>query len=81
MNVLAIWTTKTGCSCPKCRTERDEYHATIRDGGGERMVYIDARAYSDLSDRAGANDYQDGGYIAFDQPIEWGDVFAEDRVA
>lgn len=80
MNVLAIWTTKTGCNCTNCRTQQREYHATVSDGHGERLTHIDARAYNDLSERAGANDYQDGSYIAFDRPIEWEDVISEDRV-
>lgn len=80
MNVLAIWTTKTGCSCPKCRTERDEYHASVSDGNGERLTHIDAATYNALADRATVADYRDGSYIAFDRPVEWEDVISEDRV-
>lgn len=79
-NVTAIWTTKTGCNCAKCRTQRSEYHATVSNGNGEQPVIIDAATYDALSAQETAADYREGGYIAFDRPIEWGDVFAEDRV-
>lgn len=80
MNVLAIWITKTGCPCPKCRAERNEYRAAVNDGRGERQAFISDRDYSDLSDRAGVEDYRDGSYIAFARPVEWEDVISEDRV-
>ena len=80
ITVTAIWTIRGGCTCNKCQTGRHEYHAAVRDGGSEWPICIKKSAYDELSGQADPNDYRDGGYIAFDRPIEWSDVFAEDRV-
>lgn len=81
LTVTAIWIDYTGCDCAKCRTRRpDSYHAAVRNGNGEQQVIIDEATYDALAENATEDDYREGSYIAFDTPIEWGDVFAEDRV-
>lgn len=77
--VTAIWITYTGDK--RFQTFRpDEYRAAVTSGDGEQQVIIDEPTYDALSAQATADDYRDGSYIGFDRPIEWGDVFNEDRV-
>ncbi len=79
-DVTAIWTTKNGCSCRNCRTTHHEYHAAVAVADGEQQVIIDEATYDALAERATSDDYREGSYIGFARPVEWGDVFAEDRV-
>lgn len=61
---------------------RRRYYATVAGRGGhERPVEISQRAYDALIDQAADDDYRDGSYTAFNRPIEWADVFAEDRTS
>lgn len=59
---------------------RRRCYATVADAAGhERPVVITPAAYDELRARADSNDDTDGDYAAFNRPIEWQDVFAEDR--
>lgn len=59
---------------------RRRCYATVADTAGhERPVTITQAAYDELRARADSNDDTDGDYAAFNRPIEWSDVFAEDR--
>lgn len=75
--IAAIWYTHTGRRADFTR-RIDTYYAAVQDGPA--AIEIDEATYDALSAQETAADYREGGYIAFDRPIEWGDVFAEDRV-
>ena len=70
--VTAIWTTRTGCACRNCRTQRYEYHATVQGGDGhENHIEIDEDDYNMLRECAGENDMYADSMTIFTEPVEY----------
>lgn len=66
--ITAIWSTRHGCDV--CGTVHDRYHVAVTGNDGREVTLrIDPDVFAKLVNCATPDDFRDGDYIGFAQPL------------